>query len=1431
MKKITPFFLAILFISLNISAQNQQIIVGKNYVNPNEVTLVAERGVSTTLKFDFNELDLIEVATDYGTAYVMKSAKAPVFLEAGVPELLYLPTAIIIPDVGSAVLDISYNTFTEMENIEIAPSKGNLPRSIDPISVPFVKGDVYQKDAFFPGKLAELNEPFIMRDVRGQTLFVFPVQYNPVTKTLRIYSEITVTVNYTKDEGVNEFTTQKRNPTIEPEFNAMYSRLFINNSVIQQRGYPTGEEGELVIICHPAFMDAMKPYIDWKRTMGRKTTMFSTATTGTTAAAIKSWIANYYNNPANNLAYVLFVGDQPQIPLHPATDAQHSDVEYGKITGGDHYLEILLGRFSAETVAQVQTQVQRTIEYERDLTTAATWLNSAAGIADLQGNGQGHDGGEADYVHMNNIRTRLLNYGYTTVYQEYAGVGGGTSNALISSRFNSGVSMANYCNHGSMTCWTFNAGGSYCISDVNALQNVGKLPYVFSVACNNGELQSGTCFAEGWMRATQGGQPTGAVAFFGATISIGWQPTMTAQDEFVNICLDLPSTYPGGQPGIKRTIAGAMLNGSQKMLMQTNYNSSGMASKMGDYNSWLVFGDPTLNFRTKTPQTMMVSYQSPIFIGATSLTVNCDANGAVAALSYVNDNNEVIIVGTATVSGGVAEINFNVPVSEPMDLKLCVTGFNKVAYISEVSVIPPSGPYIVHQGYSVVGAEKLTYISSNQEIEVTLKNVGIASTSGTLTATITCSDPQIDIITGTAQVASAIAPDGTAIVKFKVSVANDIIDGKTFPLDLSVAAEGIEPWISKLALKTYAPDFKLVKVLVDGVENGSLPKGSLARITAVVENKGGADAYQVMASLNMNNPNLTLACSDVAKGSGIDMAAGETVNFDFFVITSPDMPSGHEANIEFVLTAMYGRSYNAPFKVSNVGSNNFCIPALSTGCTVNDKFTAVKLAKTTTPSSYLINHTPPCSSPNGYGNHTDIVTSLEPGVSYKLDVTMGSGGLQHIKGWIDYNGNNQFETGELLFTGSCAASASTSFTFTVPSDFVPGEQRFRLRCQWNNAITDGCASATTYGQTLDYTVVLPELYPRVQNVEAQLQGNSITVIWDAPEISTTLPIGYNVYRNGSKLNEELLEELSFTETNLEQGVYAYNVKAVYTGNKESFAVMSEVICYFKNCDPPTDLEVTVAAGKTALLKWEAPANIDGAFKGYYIYRDDVKINEEPILETEYSDKNLEIKTYKYQVSASSDDCDETDKTDAVSIIIEPEYCEPPVDVEVFMDEEGTNVVVTWSAPENIDGVLEKYVIFRNEAEIGETLPEVLIYIDPDFEEGDNIYQLKAVYAHCDSNLTAGKALGINNHNTDSFKIYPNPTTGKLTIELRQAQLPNGELRIISVEVYNVLGRKLFEDKENLTVLLSYDLTVFSAGIYFVKITAETGIVTKKIIKH
>jgi hypothetical protein len=107
----------------------------------------------------------------------------------------------------------------------------------------------------------------------------------------------------------------------------------------------------------------------------------------------------------------------------------------------------------------------------------------------------------------------------------------------------------------------------------------------------------------------------------------------------------------------------------------------GYLTARADYDSWCVFGDPTLQFRTKAPEEMDISHAPLIPIGASEFSVDCDADGAVATISYIDDDGEVIILGTAVVADGVAEIIFDEPVT-PVELTLAVTGFNKVTYIN-----------------------------------------------------------------------------------------------------------------------------------------------------------------------------------------------------------------------------------------------------------------------------------------------------------------------------------------------------------------------------------------------------------------------------------------------------------------------------------------------------------------------------------------------------------------------------------------------------------------------------------------------------------------------------------------------------------------------------------------------------------------------------
>ena len=620
------------------------------------------------------------VTTPRGEAKVITMPKAASTAHAGEPEMPMTGIPAIIGDqarMNIRVLDAQYMDF---EGIEVAPSKGDFSRQIDPATVPYTYGECYSQDAFFPASNVGLYEPYIVRDFRGQNMVVYPYAYNPVSKTLRVYYNMTVEMYKVDNNGSNVMETQRSNTfKMDSDFKSIYQRHFINYQAAMNRYTPVDEEGDLLIICYDSFISSMTNFVNWKKTRGVNTTIVGTSTAGSTYSAIKSYIQSQYN-ANNNLTHVLLVGDVAQIPGYSYSGGGSSysglgDNAYGQVVGNDIYNDLFIGRFSASSTTQVTTQVNRTINYERDLTTSATWCQNGLGISASAGSG-GHYG-EDDYQHVENLRTDLLNYGYTTVYQDYASVSGypSSSTTTISNHINSGVGIINYCNHGQETGWQSHY---YMNSNVNALTNNNKLPFIFSVACLVGkyDYSSGDCFAETWMHATNSDTPTGAIGGAFSYISQPWIPPMWAQDEFVDILVESYSN------NIKRTLGGAMVNGM--MAIFDNYSTSD-APAVGTYQAWITYGDPTLMMRTKTPQAMTVTHNGNITIGTTSYTVNIsNGNGAVATITDANHS----ILGKATVSNGSATISLNSGnLTAGSQLTLCVFGYNKVTYLGTINVV------------------------------------------------------------------------------------------------------------------------------------------------------------------------------------------------------------------------------------------------------------------------------------------------------------------------------------------------------------------------------------------------------------------------------------------------------------------------------------------------------------------------------------------------------------------------------------------------------------------------------------------------------------------------------------------------------------------------------------------------------------------------
>lgn len=679
MRKVTMRTIIILIVSLLVGGAS--VVPGISGISPEPKITTTDNadgvsitihtvGDTTQLQYSLDMFTMTPVMIQ-DTEYVQITlGKEPQDLIAGAPDLPSIPRSIIISDTQKMAATVIDATYKEYSNIQIAPSKGNLPRTINPDEIPYEFGPVYSSNSWYPQTLVELRDPYILRDFRGQVVVLNPFQYNPIQKTLRFYNKITIKIIPTDFDTINTIEREQLPTTIDADFYQVYQQHFINiDTIFNERYTPVEEQGNMIIITYDNFYNAMLPFYEWKILKGIPTEMINVSTLGS-ASAIKTYIANYYNT--KGLTFVLLVGDAAQIPPSYLGGAA-SDPSNTYVVGNDHYPDLFIGRFSAETIAQVETQVLRSVEYERDPQTTAQWYHKGMGVASSQGAGTGDDG-EADYVHMGNLRALLLDYTYTEVDEIYDPT---ASASMVTNGLNAGRSIVNYCGHGSPTSW---GTTGFSNSNVNALVNDNMLPFVFSVACNNGEFDTYTCFAEAWIRATNNNEPTGAIGAFMSTISQSWAPPMEAQDEFVNLTVQI---HPDN---IKTTLGGLTANGC--MSMNDKYGSSGTDET--DY--WTLFGDPSLQLRTDTPSSMNVDHDPLIQIGATIYELDIpDVKNALCAISA-----DGVLYGYGySDASGHAVVNFFEPIEFMPEAQLVVTAYNKIPYIATLQVgssYPPAIP-------------------------------------------------------------------------------------------------------------------------------------------------------------------------------------------------------------------------------------------------------------------------------------------------------------------------------------------------------------------------------------------------------------------------------------------------------------------------------------------------------------------------------------------------------------------------------------------------------------------------------------------------------------------------------------------------------------------------------------------------------------------
>ncbi len=1087
--------------------------------SPMKKTLISSTENETIIEVNLAGFYTQNVTTPEGKQVVVSVKDMAYELEAGAPQLSYDVIPVMIGDMAEMKVTVVNSTYVDYENVEVAPSKGNFSRQINPEDVPYTYGEMYQQDAFWPAAQVSLDAPYIIRDFRGQNIVVRPFAYNPVTKTLRVYTNMTIAMTKVSDNGENPKLARKSNTVkTSPEFKASYERRFINFAEAAGK-YPFIEDnGEMLIICADQFMTSMEPLVEWKNQSGRPTTMVSVTTAGGNSdTGIKSYISNMYNDPNHNLVYVLFVGDYEHITPH-SLGSERSDNWFGQVEGTDHYPEVFIGRFSVQTNAHVTSQVNKVLYYERDLQPNVTWCDKGMGIG-YYGAGSGHFG-EDDYRHIDLIRDTLLHYTYSVVTEHHGGSGGDASTSTISATTNQGISIINYCNHGSETSWGV---ANYSTSNVNALTNDNMWPIVWSVACLNGKFDyggaGGECFAEAWMRATNNsnGTPTGAIGGMFSWMSQPWIPPMYGQDEMVNVLCEWRNVDQ-----FNHTLAGASLNGNMDVIDKSNDTEC--------HDTWVLFGDPSLMVRTANPTDMSVTATpSVLMLGMTELEVYADADYAIATLSMDGE-----VLASQRLINGHCTMTFPA-LSNVGGATLVVMGFNRATYVGEIDVLPAEGAYVTVNGYEM-SAPQANY-GETIDLSIDFKNVGV-DIANNVVATISTENEYINITA--AEVAfDAINPDEVLTIEgFQFEVSANVPDGTKAQLDVNVT-DGTDVWVGKIIIDLHAPVLAFNNMVTTDTD-----------VALTFLNSGSAPLYGGEFTLISCSPDLvfdpeTIAFDDVIEG-------GETItlNAGYTVAESVEPGTTFEVAYEmtsglFVVQNIFVLSYGAimeDFESGTFGSDwTFSTPNAWT--IVDGGVKGTKCAK----------------SANAGMANSDYNITLTVNVLAAGELTF----MYYVSSETNYDKLHFYMDNQEKGTWSGEVSW-TQFTQAVTA----GQHTFKWSYTKDGSVNNGGDCAMIDDILFPPTSVITFIDPAT-GLEATVEGHDVMLTWEGSADAES----YLVKRNDATL--ATVTETEYVDALEESGTYKYSVYAVNANGSMSAPVTVFVQVDFDGVEEISEMSVSV----------------------------------------------------------------------------------------------------------------------------------------------------------------------------------------------------------------------------------------------------------------
>ena len=888
MKKLCFLFLTMV---LSVSVMAQQKIQLRS---ADKAECVKSDMTGLQASFSFSTIEAQDVESQRGTFSWLNMANTVIGGNEGDPQIPVVNQLIAVPFGANPRIEItSYSTtdyrLDDLGIHTLVPRQPSLRKDQRPEDVPFLYNEAaYQTRGFRSEPMAVVSVEGTMRGVQVGKMTIEPVSYDPVNNTLRVFNDIEVTVSF---DGADVHATEEMLvKTYSPYFDIVYAQLFNGRAVRDAYSehpdlYNTPVKMIVITTSTYANNTTFQNWVNWKKQKGIYTTVYTTATTGTSAANIKSFIRNQYST--NAPTFVVIVGDTGDVTysLSSSTTSKVTDLYYSTTDDNDLYPEMFLSRMPVSSTTELENLLNKIMTYEKYTMADPSYLGNTLLIA-------GWDSSWTPRVGKPTIQY-ANNYYYNSSnnINPYVYLTTGSGQTTCYNYINN-VGFANYTAHGSETGW---ADPSFSVSNVSSMTNNDKYLWAMGNCCLAANWgYSGTCFAEALLRAAN----KGAFGYIGSCPETYWW-----EDYYFGVGA---TTVTNQMPTMEQTQTGVY----DAMFDDTGFNTlnavpfigniavsyahaGSYTSSVSDKYYWEAYhtlGDGSVMPYHTVPAANNVSHASTLGIGMTSFVVNANPGSYVS----ITKNNEIL--GVAQVgSNGSAEVQIT-PVTTAGDVMIVVTRHQRQPYISTIQAVALDGPYVSVDGYTPTEA----HVGDNTNLSITFKNVGTASTSGTTTVTLTPGDDNVTVVTPTKTFGALAANATTTVNGFSFRINPGVADGTNVTLHYA-AVNGSNTWEGDLVITAGEAILEYQHMTWDG----SFVPGETITVSATFKNVGHYQATNAQIALTSSNEYVTVNTQPISAGT---IEVGQEVTYDFSLTIAANCPETAQLPITFTMTADGGLS-------------------------------------------------------------------------------------------------------------------------------------------------------------------------------------------------------------------------------------------------------------------------------------------------------------------------------------------------------------------------------------------------------------------------------------------------------------------------------------------------------------------------------------------